>query len=84
VSLEDAAPRLPVCLGELNAGVDAEVDAGIHGAVGGDRMAGLPQDGQDVADVVLAGDVVVRDPAERVGEGARLEGVGARVDLMDR
>ncbi len=48
------------------------------------RQARLAQQRQHVAEVVLAGRVVVGEPVERVGERRGLEGVGAGVDLADR
>ena len=69
---------------EVGAVVHAEVDAGIGGAVRGDAQAGFPEQGEDVAEVVLALGVVVVDPPEGVGERPRRERVGAGVDLLDR
>ena len=43
----------------------------------------LTQRPQHVADVVLAGGVVVRDPSQAVGEGAPIEREHVRVHLVE-
>ena len=69
---------------QVGAGVDAEVHVLVVGDVGDDPPAGLAEQRQDVAEVVLALGVVVGEPAERLGQRLGGEGVGAGVDLADR
>ena len=60
VRLVDPAARLGLDEGEVGAGVHAEVHVGVGGDVGGDAVAVCAHEGKDVAQVVLAGLVVVR------------------------
>ena len=71
VALEDSPAGLGADHGELGAGVDADVDAHVVDLVGEHAPALLAQRPQHVAEVVLAGGVVVRDPRQRLGERAR-------------
>ena len=59
VALEDLAARLGGDQREVGAVVDAEVHVRVGGPVGGDALAALAQQRQHVAEVVLAGLVVV-------------------------
>ena len=59
VALEDLAAGLGLDRGEVDAGVDAEVDVRVVGHVGDDPAARVAQQRQHVAQVVLARGVVV-------------------------
>ena len=84
VPLEGAAVHLRAELGQL----DPVVDALDHHHVGGDdrphRATVGPGDREDVGEVHLALRVVGADAAERIAQHREVEGVDARVDLVDR
>jgi hypothetical protein len=84
VAVQDLAAGLGRDLGEVGAVVDAEVDVRVVGAVGDDPQTLLAQHRQHVAEVVLAGGVVVAERVERLDERGGGEDVGADVDLLDR
>jgi hypothetical protein len=80
----DPPARLIARPSEIGAVVHPEVHARIGRAVGGDAQPPLAEQGEHVAEVILALGVVVGDPGEGVGERLGVECVGARVDLPDR
>ena len=85
VAVQDLAARLGGDDGEVGAVVDAEVDVRVGGAGGRRRAAAArAQHRQHVAEVVLAGGVVVVEVVERLDQRLGVERVGAGVDLADR
>src|SRR5204863_87028 len=69
---------------EVGAIVDPEIHPGVRGLVGDDARAGLTQEWEDVAEVVLALSVVLAELREDLGEGRACKGIRARVHLLDR
>ena len=84
VALTDPAPRLGRDQRQVGAVVDAKVDVRVARLMGDDAQPALAEQRQHVAEVVLAGRVVVRDLGQALGQRRGGEGVGAGVDLADR
>ena len=84
VALEDLVAGLGRRQREVGAVVDAEVDVRVRGPVGDDAEPVAAQHRQHVAEVVLAGRVVVGEVVERLHQRLGVEDVGAGVDLADR